>query len=153
VSDAVAPESFEDFSARTWREMVRLARAHVDDREDAVEAVQDAFSRVYPKFGRIGRDSTDAYLRATVLNGCRRHLKRRQLARTDAALLIRPVELAADHTLDAVRRLARDRRDVVVLRYYLDLSEAEIAATLGIPQGTVKSRLHRALRELEAVLR
>jgi len=153
VSGVVAPEPFEDFYARTWSQMVRLACALVYDREDAVEIVQDAFSRVYPKFGRIGRDSTDAYLRATVLNGCRRHLKRRRLARTDTTLPSRPIELAADHALDAVRRLTPDRRDVVVLRYYLDLSEAEIAATLGIPQGTVKSRLHRALRELAEVLR
>src|SRR3954453_1344150 len=75
--EVVAVESFEDFYRRTWGLMVRLARLLVDDREEAVEVVQDAFSRMYPKFGRIEAGSTDAYLRAAVLNGCRRYLRRR----------------------------------------------------------------------------
>jgi RNA polymerase sigma-70 factor (sigma-E family) len=149
----VTVESFEDFYRRTWGLMVRVARLLVDDREEAVEIVQDAFSRIYPKFDRIDAQSTDAYLRAAVLNGCRRHLRRRRLS-----LLHRPsfpdqMDLGADHIIDAVRRLPRDRRDVVLLRYYLDLPEAEIARTLNIAPGTVKSRLHRALHDLREGLR
>ncbi len=62
------------------------------------------------------------------------------------------MDLGADHIIDAVRGLPRDRRDVVLLRYYLDLPEAEIARTLNIAPGTVKSRLHRALRDLREAL-
>ena len=133
--------------------MVRLARLLVDDREEAVEIVQDAFSRVYPKFDRVEAQSREAYLRAAVLNGCRRHLRRRRLALLHRPGFLAHMELGADHIIDAVRRLPRDRRDVVLLRYYLDLPEAEIARTLNIARGTVKSRLHRALRELREALR
>jgi RNA polymerase sigma factor (sigma-70 family) len=65
-----------------------------------------------------------------------------------------PTELrpAYDHTLDAVRRLPSRARALVVLRFYDQLSIAEIAEVLGIPQGTVKSGLHRALAELREVL-
>jgi RNA polymerase sigma factor (sigma-70 family) len=150
--DAVVVESFEDFYRRTWDLMVRLARILVDDREDAVEIVQDAFSRVLPKFDRIEAQRTDAYLRAAVLNGCRRHLRRRRLSLLHRPRYLDQVDLGADHIIDAVRRLPRDRRDVVLLRYYLDLPEAEIASTLNIAPGTVKSRLHRALRDLREVL-
>jgi RNA polymerase sigma-70 factor (sigma-E family) len=151
--EVVAVESFEDFYRRTWGVMVRLARLLVDDREDAVEVVQDAFSRVYPKFDRIAAQSTDAYLRATVLNGCRRHLRRRRRSLLHRSGFLDHTELGADHIIDAVRRLPGDRRDVVLLRYYLDLSEAEIARTLNIAPGTVKSRLHRAVRDLREALR
>ena len=53
-----------------------------------------------------------------------------------------------NHVLDAVRRLPRRQRDAIVLRYELQLSDAEIADTLGIPVGTVKSTIHRALARL-----
>jgi RNA polymerase sigma factor (sigma-70 family) len=151
--DVVVVESFEDFYRRTWGLMVRLARVVVDDQEDAVEIVQDAFSRVYVRFDRVEARSTDAYLRAAVLNGCRRHLRRRRLSFLHRPQSLVHVDLAVDHVLDAVRKLPRDRRDVVLLRYYLDLPEAEIARTLSIPPGTVKSRLHRALLDLREALR
>ena len=151
--EVVAIESFEDFYRRTWGLMVRLARVLVDDREDAVEIVQDAFSRVYPRFDRVEPESMDAYLRAAVLNGCRRHLRRRRLSLLHRPRFVDHVDLGADHIVDAVRRLSRDRRDVVLLRYYLDLPEAEIAQTLNIAPGTVKSRLHRALLDLREALR
>jgi RNA polymerase sigma-70 factor (sigma-E family) len=149
----VAAESFEDFYRRTWVVMVRLARVLIDDPEDAAEVVQDAFSRMYPRYDRIEPERTDAYARASVLNGCRRRLRRRRLALLHRERPQGPVELGVDHLLDAVRRLPADRRNVVLLRYYLDLSEAEIARTLEIPPGTVKSRLHRALRDLEEALK
>ena len=150
--EVVAVESFQDFYRRTWDLMVRLARVLVDDREDALEIVQEAYSRMYPKFERVQPESRDAYLRAAVLNGSRRHLRRRRLSLLHRSAAPEHAELGADHIVDAVRRLPRDRRDVVVLRYYLDLSEAEIARTLNIPSGTVKSRLHRALLDLREAL-
>jgi RNA polymerase sigma factor (sigma-70 family) len=150
--EVVTVESFEDLYRRTWSLMVRLARLLVDDREEAVEIVQDAFSRVYPRFDRIEAQSRDAYLRAAVLNGCRRHLRRRRLSLLHRPGFLDHMDLDADHIIDAVRMLPRDRRDVVLLRYYLDLPEAEIARTLNVAPGTVKSRLHRALRELREAL-
>jgi RNA polymerase sigma factor (sigma-70 family) len=148
-----AKEVFADFYRRMFPGMVRLARVLVVDLDDATDLVQDAFSRVYPKYERIAAEKVDAYLRSAVLNACRRHLRRRGLARRHHAALSTSVPLASDHVLDAVRALRPDRRDVVLMRFYLGLSSAEIAETLSIAPGTVRSRLHRALRELEEALR
>jgi DNA-directed RNA polymerase specialized sigma24 family protein len=148
----VAPESFAEFYERTWSAMVRLARVLIDSPEDAVDVVQDAYSRILPRYVTVESGRADAYARAAVLNGCRRHLRRRRLALLHREQPTVAVGLAADHVLDAVRRLRPDRRDVVLLRYYLDLSESEIARALDIPPGTVKSRLHRALRDLQEKL-
>jgi RNA polymerase sigma factor (sigma-70 family) len=133
--------------------MVRLARVLIDDAEDAVEVVQEAYSRVLPRWAHVRTDRTEAYTRAAVLNACRRHLRRQRLALLHPQRRVDDAQLGADHVLDAVRQLRPDRRDVVLLRFYLDLSEAEIASTLRIPAGTVKSRLHRALQDLEEALR
>ncbi len=115
--------------------------------------MQDVFAAFYSRAAKV--ENTGAYLRVAVLHRAakanrhhsvvRRHLHTARLpaARGDGQ----------DHLLDAVRRLAPRRRDVVILRYYLDLSEAEISTTLGIPAGTVKSIAHRALRQLRETIK
>ncbi|MEY4339499.1 MAG: hypothetical protein RLZ14_1349, partial [Actinomycetota bacterium] len=75
-------------------------------------------------------------------------LRRRRVMRRQPALTEEHGDLGYNHIVDAVRRLPTRQRNVVVLRYELHLSEAEIADTLGIPAGTVKSTLHRALARL-----
>ncbi len=145
-------EPFEEFYRRSFTGMTRLARVLVDDVEDATEVVQEAFARMLPRYERISADRADAYLRATVLNGCRRFIRREVLSRRHRTRTVPDAHLGADHVLDAIRRLPAPQRDVVLLRFYLDLSEAEIARTLEIRPGTVKSRMHRALLTLREVL-
>jgi RNA polymerase sigma-70 factor (sigma-E family) len=148
-----AEEGFEAFYRRRFGPMVRFAALMVGDGHDAAEIVQSAFVAMYPRYDRLRDGNPDAYLQTATLNGCRRFLRRQSLARTRT-----PRDGAThtvddlDHTLDAIRQLGGKYRDVVVLRFYLDLSEAEIARVLKIPPGTVKSRLHRALEQLREAL-
>jgi RNA polymerase sigma factor (sigma-70 family) len=87
-----------------------------------------------------------------VVNGCRDSLRRRLLAdreRTDR----RPdAQLGADHLVDALATLPHKQRAAVVLRYYEDRSEADIADLLGVRPGTVKTLLHRGLARLREVI-
>ena len=84
------------------------------------------------------------YLRTAVVNTCRRVQRRRMLVRRTPTPRVDDAVLGADHIDDIVRRLPLRLRHVIVLRYYLQLSEPEIADTLGMALATVKSTLHRA---------
>jgi RNA polymerase sigma factor (sigma-70 family) len=91
------------------------------------------------------------YLRSAVYNACRNHHRAQRNERR------RPIDSAdeppfGDHVIDAVRRLAPKPRSLVVLRYYAGLTDSEIAVTTGLPIGTVKSTLHRALATLKEEL-
>jgi RNA polymerase sigma-70 factor (sigma-E family) len=137
-----------------YRSLVRLASLLVDDVGTCEELVQDAFVRVWRR-GPVLRtdDKLPAYLRSAVLNGARSHVRRSVVARrhlqpapdptpgADA----RPLAGDVDRVLTALRALPDRQREVLALRYYLDLSEAEIAATLGISTGSVKTHAHRGL--------
>lgn len=138
--------AFEKLFAAQYAAMVRLAQSLVDQRPRAEEIVQDAFAAVYERFDRL--DNPTAYLRTCVLNGCRRVLRRRMLRRRRPFGPVDREELAYNHVLDAVRRLPHRQRSMIALRYDLQLTDAEIAETLGVPIGTVKSNLHRALETL-----
>ncbi|MGN6607548.1 MAG: SigE family RNA polymerase sigma factor [Jatrophihabitans sp.] len=143
--------------------LVRLAVLLVDDRETAEDVVQDAFAALHRRWGGLAsEDAALAYLRTCVVNGSRSVLRRRRTVRTkgrppwdeQTAPADEPVLLAADHraVLAALGRLAHRQREVLVLRYWADLSEAEIAATLGISAGAVKSTASRARDALAALL-
>jgi len=137
---------------QNFEPLCRMAFLLVDTREQAEEVVQEAFARALPKWSTL--TSPDAYVRSCVLNGCRRVLRRRALMRRRPA----PFEATdspavTDHVIDAVRRLPRTQRDVIVLRFYMQATDAEIAATLDVPVGTVKSTLHRAKARLREELR
>ena len=140
------PESFEGLYRREFEPMRRLARVLVDTDEQATDVVQESFSRLYPRFERIA--SPQAYLRSTVINEARRVIRRgilfRNRARPEPGTYANP----HDHVVDAVRALPATQCRVVVLRYYLQLTDDEIATTLDIPIGTVKSTLHRARAQL-----
>jgi RNA polymerase sigma-70 factor (sigma-E family) len=146
-------------------ELVRLAVLVVGDRPTAEDVVQDVFARLCARTLLPDRDGL-AYVRAAVLNGCRSVLRRRALARrlrgpgdldrSDAAPDSAENEamLAEDRrqVLAALATLPVRRREVLVLRYWLGLSEAEIAAVLGISPGTVKSNAARGLAALARAL-
>jgi RNA polymerase sigma-70 factor (sigma-E family) len=145
-----------------WVPLVRLAVMLVDDRGLAEELVQEAFARTQRTGDRL-RDpaALPAYLRSTVLNLARSRLRRRRVARRyhppgdiAAASPEELLVLSEEHreVVAALRRLPERQRECVVLRFYLELSEAEIAAALGISVGSVKSHSHRAIAALAAAL-
>lgn len=142
--------NFDELYRTQYTPMVRMAFTLVDTQQQAEEVVQDAFAAVYERFDRI--DNPEAYLRTTVLNGCRRVLRRRMLSRRQPIPPDVDAELGASHVLDAIRRLPHKQRSMIVLRYDLQLTDTEIATTLGVPIGTVKSTLHRALAALRQEL-
>lgn len=165
TADPVAPVG-TDLAAlhrEHYRSLVRLASLLVDDVETCEELVQDAFVAVLSRKGPV-RDAAraPAYLRSAVLNGARSHLRRRVVRERPRAVGTSSAErspeaaaLVADEhaaVLTALRALPDRQRDVLALRYYLDLTEAEIAETLGIAPGTVKTHAQRGLSALAAAL-
>ena len=142
-----------------YRSLVRLACVLLDELGAGEEVVQEAFVRVHRSWAQVDQPLT--YLRATVLNLSRSRMRRRLVAHRRIEPVVRPAMSAEEHVvllsdqqevLDAVRTLPRRQRECLVLRYYLELSEAEIAATLGISNGSVKSHSHRGLKALAARL-
>ncbi|MFI6765504.1 RNA polymerase sigma factor [Streptomyces sp. NPDC050355] len=143
--------------------MVRLAVLLVDDRATAEDVVQDAFAALYKRHGdQLGEvDNAPAYLRTAVVNAARSVLRRRRTARdytppyeADAPSAEERIVLDEEHreVLAALSGLTARRREVLVLRYWCDLTEAQIATTLGISRGAVKSLASRALDALEKTL-
>jgi RNA polymerase sigma-70 factor (sigma-E family) len=142
-------------------ELVRLATLVVGDRPTAEDVVQDVFARLCRGDLLPDPDQGLAYVRTAVLNGCRSTLRRRAVTRR---IFGRPeftqnessgsaedeVILAEDRrqVLAALATLSVRRRGVLVLRYWLGLSETEIALALGISPGTVKSSASRGIAAL-----
>ncbi len=139
-------EPFDVLYHREFAGLVRLAMVLVDSQEQAEEVVQDAFAALYLKYRLVSTPL--AYVRASVLNGSRKVLRRRRLARRYPDQPSDDGALVYNHVIDAVRRLPARQRAAVVLRYELQLTDAEIAETLNVPIGTVKSTLHRAIVRL-----
>lgn len=145
-----------------YRSLVRLAALLLDDLGASEEVVQDAFVKVYLGWSRLAdRAKAPAYLRSAVLNGARSRMRRRQVRsrHLEATPPLAPAAeagaLAAgehDRVVAALRTLSARQREAVVLRYYLDLSETEMATAMGISPGSVKTHLHRALAALHDTL-
>jgi RNA polymerase sigma factor (sigma-70 family) len=142
------PLTFDDFYRDRWTPTVRLAHVLTGSAPLAEDLAQEAFAAVADRFA--GLDHPAAYLRTTVVNLARSHHRRR--ARHDQLLHLvdRPTdsELGASELLDAVDALPYREKAVLVLRYYEDLPEAEIAAALGMRPATVRTVAARALRRL-----
>jgi len=139
-----------------YAELVRLAFALTNDWALAEDLAQEAFVRVWRSWGNI-RDprSAPAYLRSCVVNLARRSLRRRLQERRAWSSAKDPRSADPGESVDLLRALAclpARKRACVVLRFYLDLSEADTAATLGVSVGTVKSQTSKALRRLELLL-
>jgi RNA polymerase sigma-70 factor (sigma-E family) len=147
--------------------LVRLAHVMVSDVGLAEDIVQDAFGGLYRRWGHLSDQSKAlAYVRSAVLNSCRSALRRKQpVMRGDLAIDERgqpsvhtsgeAAALAEDErriVMAALRKLPDRQREVLVLRFYLDMSEAQIAAEMGIGQSTVRSAAHRAFTKLGRML-
>ncbi|RNG20775.1 SigE family RNA polymerase sigma factor [Streptomyces botrytidirepellens] len=160
--EAPSPTLADLYRARRL-DMIRLAIFLVDDLHTAEDVVQDAFAAVCRRHGARLDDLQDAhaYLHTAVVNAARSVLRRRRTARSytppyqgPGAPVDEPLLLAEEHrqVLDALAQLTARQREVLVLRYWSDLTEAQIAATLGVSRGTVKSTASRALATLEKLL-
>ena len=151
-------EAFQEHHA----ELVRLAAFILGDRGSGEDVVQDVFVRMHQRGHPMDGDMLP-YLRAAVVNSCRSALRRRLLIRRHADKHSPCPPLTAEEAamlsedrrqvLVALATLPPRRREVLVLRYYLELSEAEIADMLGISHGTVKSTAARGLAALARALK
>ena len=139
-------ESFDTLYHREFAGLVRLAMVLVDSQDLAEEVVQDAFAALYLRYQSVA--SPLPYVRASVLNGSRKVLRRRTVRLRTSVQPQADGEMIYNHMIDAVRRLPARQRSVIVLRYDLQLTDSEIAETLNVPVGHrevhVASR-HRAL--------
>ncbi len=147
----------EELLERLFRDhytaLVRLACLLVDDRESGEEIVQDAFVRMHSNLNRVRDvDAAPAYLRSIVLNLARSRLRRRRVAKRHQEA---PGEFSASledlaalrddqrEVISALRSLPERQQQCLVLRYYAELSEGEIATALGISTGSVKTHTSR----------
>jgi RNA polymerase sigma-70 factor (sigma-E family) len=157
-----APLTLEDLYRTHRMRLVRLALLLVDEPATAEDVVQEAFTGLHRNWGNL-RDAAAAvgYLRTAVVNGSRSVLRRRKTAREynpPHAVNARSAEslamLTAEHqsVVRALSQLPPRQREVLVLRYYGNLTEAEIAEAAGISKGTVKSTASRALEALQRVM-
>jgi len=155
VASVVSPWDDVEALYRTQRDdLVRLAGLLLDEPGACEEVVQDAFIALHLHRGTVATDKVPAYLRSAVLNAARSRLRRRRVAERFGRILPGSAPGPEDEAilgdrraavLAAVRRLPRRQMEVVVLRYWLDLTEADIAASLGISAGSVKVHASRAL--------
>jgi RNA polymerase sigma-70 factor, ECF subfamily len=142
----------------SYRRLVAQAYAVTGDRTEAEDAVQEAFARAVAAGDRFTRvDNPEAWLRTVALNVLRRRWRRARLFRAAEPRIATPAEvpgISEDHVavLEAMRRLPFQQREVLALFYLADLSVQEVAATLGIADGTVKSRLNRGRAALGALV-
>jgi RNA polymerase sigma factor (sigma-70 family) len=159
------PDAFEALVVSYQSLAFRTAFVIARDAADAEEAAQDAFVKAHRALGRFrSGEPFRPWLLTIVANEAR---NRRRSRGRRAALALRAADpgapgedpeaaaLASERRkrlLTAVERLRDDDRDVLACRYFLDLSEEETAAALGIARGTVKSRTHRALGRLQEEL-
>jgi RNA polymerase sigma factor (sigma-70 family) len=151
---------FAELYRGSYRPLVLTAYAMTGDLGAAEEITQEAFTVAYGRRHRVFRlDCPEAWLRTVVVNlARRRHRRSTTLDRLLRRVAVRPdpVTLPVGEHLDlhvAIRRLDEGLRSVVVLHYLADLPVEEVSAILGIPPGTVKSRLSRARNTLATRLR
>ncbi len=145
-----------------YRSLLGLAALLLDDTASCEDVVQEAFIRVHSARNRVrDREKTLAYLRQTVVNLSRSALRRRILG---LKLLSKPMpdmasaeegaydQLERDDLIKAMRGLQRRQREVLVLRYFADMTESQVAETLGISLGSVKAYGSRGIAALRVAM-
>ena len=138
----------------------RLARAILHDATDAQDATHDAFEQAWDKWGTL-RDHArfEAWFDRILVNTCRDRLRSARRRPTDISAEVARAsgdQFTEAHDRDlianAIAALSPDHQVVIALRYYRDLPIDDIARRLDIPAGTVQSRLHYALKHLQAAI-
>jgi RNA polymerase sigma-70 factor (sigma-E family) len=175
--DVVAPERrgrFVDAAARDadealvalytahYRSLVRLSTLLLHDMAAAEDVVQDAFVAMHGSWRRLrDTDKAVAYLRQAVVNRSRSRLRHLKVVDKHAPTALADAPSAEtgamgavqrDEVMAALRRLPHRQREVLVLRYYGDMSEAQIAEAMGISTGAVKSHASRGVAALRQTL-
>lgn len=156
--DSGAESAYAEYVAEHWRDLVRAAVFLGASPHEAEDLAQTTLVRCYAGWERVsGADNRDAYVYRMLLN-CLRDVRRSRWWRsrvdhdveqaTHATVDASESVAVADAVHRALAALSKPNRDVVVLRYFVQLTEAQTAAVLGVAPGTVKSRLSRALARL-----
>jgi RNA polymerase sigma-70 factor (sigma-E family) len=153
---AATHDEFHDFVAARRPTLLRAAMLLTADRSDAEDLLQSALTKTYLAWGRINDPGAlDGYVRRTMVNINISWWRRRRFEEYPTDEL--PDTLVADHTRHSdlrdgleriLDRLPERQRAAIVLRYFEDLTETEVAATLGVSVGTVKSTVSRAMAKL-----
>lgn len=154
-------DAFEALAISTGDRLFAIARLILRDVDRAQDAVQEALVQAWRALPQLrDPDRFDAWIRRLVVNAC--YDAGRRSKRWDAQVAVVPMQAPvadASHVIAdrdqlerGFRRLDPKQRAVIVLHYYLDLTVPEVADTLGIPEGTAKSRLHHAMAALRAAL-
>jgi RNA polymerase sigma-70 factor (sigma-E family) len=161
-TDRDADRAVSALYAERYRSLVRLAALLVDDTATAEEVVQDSFIAVHANWRRLQNvDKAAGYLRQCVVNRSHSVLRHRGVVNR---YLLQPLPSAPSAEEEAMKLVSRSavittlqglpprQREALVLRYYAGLSEAQIASTMGITKGAVKSHVSRAMSALRAML-
>lgn len=145
-----------------YRSLVRLAALLLDDVAASEDVVQEAYVRLASNRRLPASDKALAYLRQTVVNLSRSAMRHRQVVTRKAPLLVVDERtgtrdamwdsLVHDELVAALRRLPNRQREVVALRYFLELTEREVADLLGLSAGSVKAYCSRGLDALSEIL-
>ncbi|GGM23118.1 DNA-directed RNA polymerase sigma-70 factor [Micromonospora sonchi] len=154
-------ERFREFVVEQWGPLTRTAYLLTGDRGAAEDLVQSALEKTHRRWGRVLRkDAPGVYVRRVMVNTAVSWRRRRRtvevpLLEADAITAPDAYHRAENrhHLLGALRRLPPRMRAVLVLRYFEDLSETDIAQVLGCSTGTVKSQASRGLARLRADLK
>ena len=159
-----ADEAITRLFAAHYRPLVRLATLLLHDQGAAEEIVQDGYVALHGRWSRL-RDADKAlgYLRISVVNRCRSALRHRRVVEAHLAVARPPADspsaevgaldlLRHDAVIAALRALPARQREAIVLRYYVELSEAETAELMGVSRGAVKSHTFRGLTALRQTL-
>lgn len=146
---------FDDFYVATRTDVAKALTLALRDRSLAEEATDEAMTRAYASWGKVGSmDNPKGWVYRVALNWATSVLRRR--TRFSKLKVVQATEVVDDlpefELSAAVADLPIDQRSVVICRFYLDWSVQETAQALGVRPGTVQSRLHRALKRLEANL-
>ncbi|MFI6336002.1 SigE family RNA polymerase sigma factor [Streptomyces sp. NPDC050535] len=151
---------FAAYAAAAWPRLVRTAHLLTGDFHEAEDLVQTTLAKVYARWRRIPRDDVDFYVRRSLVNNNRSRVRRRRVVHLLTPLLperMHQREPGHAETVEqraalgqALGSLSARQRAVLVLRYWDDLSEAEIAEVLGCSAGTVKTHARRGLEALRA---
>jgi RNA polymerase sigma factor (sigma-70 family) len=136
---------------RVWREpMARLAYVLTGNSEVSDEIVQDAFLNVHRRWAQL--TNPVGYLRTAVINGCNSYHRHAAVERRAPVLPQPAMTSAGDEISDALAKLSYSHRAVLVMRFFCDLPDGEIADALNIRPATVRTRIHRGLTELRKEL-
>ncbi|MFJ3906586.1 SigE family RNA polymerase sigma factor [Streptomyces sp. NPDC090025] len=153
-------DGFGEFAVAAWPRLVRTAQLLTGDFHEAEDLVQTTLAKVYGRWRRVPREELDLYVRRALINNNLSRLRRRRVVHLLTPVLPESLRHATAGHAEAVERrtalfaalaeLPARQRAVMVLRYWEDLSEPDIAAVLGCSLGTVKTHARRGLAALRA---